>query len=201
MKNTELVQSARKVHEKQLIEELDAQVQEQLKAGVPSSVADMASQLIAQSELANNERRTAENVTPMKRRSKTKEQLFIGQFELLAASSESNDRLWYEQTLIVNAPGNKGSYKIEVVPFLNDEKNVSITIEPSANGNNEVKHLLGSYSSQSIGMSILCDGQPLLNAEINVSSDACSAEGVGKVLEIKRPPNKVIEVKIDTDND
>jgi hypothetical protein len=197
MKPTDITEPVRNAQNEALIKELDKEVNTRIKEGIPLDVSNLASTLIVASKHQADSQHT-DNVTSLISAKKKPTTAFIGEFELLAAAVENSERLWYEQTITVKAPESSGSYSIEVVPFLDDETSVNITVEPSGNDNHMIKTLLGAYSGQTIGMSIVCDDVLLLDAEILVSSDANFAEGTGKVLQIERPNHGKLQIRIKT---
>lgn len=201
MKQTDFTGSATNAHEDELIKQLDKDVNKRMKDGIPEEVSSLASKLITAAKQGQSNAQNSGDVASIFSTQKNTPAPFFGEFELLAAAAEESDRLWYEQTITVTAPEGKGSYSIELVPFLGDESQVSITVEGIESSENSIKSILSDYSSQTVGMAIFCDNTLLLEAEVSISEDASFAEGTGKILQIERPQSSRLQIRIQTDED
>lgn len=186
------------LHEKEYLEKIDKDVEEEYKNGLPEDVLSQARKLI---DLADKRfEAESEKVVKVDFSQSQKSNVVsfepFGEFELLAAAAKESDIKWYEQVITVGAIDGRGGCALEINPYGEGSKEVRVTLSAEPGFEGVIKQMLNKFAGKDVEVEISLAGSPILSAEVYVTPEANLAEGVGVIHQIERPDTKSEKLKI-----
>lgn len=193
MNRKNITKEIMELHQKQIIDEISREVEEELKDGIPDELLTQADKLI---KMVQDRKDKDKKVMPVNF-GKDKAPEFQAandmnfEIELLAAAGKESKLKWYEGVLHLLNWG-----MLELSPRDNDLNDVRVVITPSSDGKDQFKDIFERYSGQDVKLMLDFGDDVYIEAELYVYPELTSVEGDGVIKEVERPDSNKLNFRL-----
>ncbi len=198
MNRKNITKDIMELHQKQLVDEISREVEEELKDGIPEELLTQADNLIKMVQDRKNKEKKVIPVDFGKEKApefQAANDMFF-EIELKAAGSAESKLKWYEGILPLLNWG-----MLELSPRDNDLNDVRVAITPNSDGKDQFKDIFERYSGQEVRLMLDFGDDVYIEAELSVSKNLTSVEGDGVIKEVERPDSNKLNFRLKPIND
>ncbi|EPU1007284.1 hypothetical protein ACVUMT_003471 [Vibrio cholerae] len=177
----EVVQYLQQRKMQETIKEIDAEIAEEFKDGVPDVWLNKAQAFLDKMQKQNSVTESNVVTAPFGQKKTPKAPVeFLESFELLAAAADDQSP-WFAQRISAN-----GDYIIEISPFDDNPDEAGIVITAAPGKEEKLQAWLNAYKGQTISVSLSWDKVTIFEADLYVDLNNARAEGEGKIVRADR---------------
>lgn len=163
------------------IKEIDAEIAEEFKDGVPDVWLNKAQAFLDKMQKQNSVTESNVVTAPFGQKKSPKAPVaFLESFELLAAASDDQNP-WFAQRISAN-----GDYIIDIQPFDDNPDEAGITITAAPGKEAKLQAWLDAYKGQSVPVTLNWNDVTIFEATIYIDPTVARADGEGRIVRFER---------------